>query len=331
MRSNDFEPHLLRAWPVTVLLATILIFFGAAQIAAQNLKNSDGFLAAVVSSVLVDLTNFDRAEEGIHTLSVNPMLVEAARLKAEDMATRGYFSHNSPDGETPWYWFNEAGYEFAYAGENLAVFFGDSKDVERAWMNSPAHRANILNSNFTEIGIATADGLYQGQQTTFVVQMFGTPVRRAPIATVSTEPAVTQPDTPTGMVGGESVAVVTEENSEPAVEEINVIHEDETFIAVRSDSAPVSSIQEVALQSTFAERVVASPQTLLSWVYSFLSAVVGLALVLLIFLEMAVQKPKNVALALLLLSVMTGLFYFSHTDVVVAGTEEFSQALGMHT
>lgn len=332
MRSNDFEPHLLRVWPVTILLAVILIFFGAAQLAIQNLKASDGFLAAVVASVLVDLTNFDRAEAELHSLSVNPTLAEAARLKAEDMAAKGYFSHNSPDGETPWYWFNKAGYDFAYAGENLAVFFGDSKDVERAWMNSPAHRANILNSHFTEIGIATAVGYYQGQQTTFVVQMFGTPARLAPFATVSAEPVAGQSEIPTGIVSGESVQQITEETSMPASgaarEEINIIHEDETFIAVRSDAAPAPSTQEVALQSTLVERLVASPRTLLSFAYTFLSAVVGIALILLIFLEMTVQKPKNVALAFLLLFAMTGLFYFSHTEVVVAaGGEGFSQAI----
>ncbi len=97
-------------------------------------------------------------------------------MKADDMATKGYFAHTSPEGLTPWYWFAQVGYNYTYAGENLAINFNESKDVDTAWLASPTHRANILNSHYTEIGIATAQGMYKGVQATFVVQMFGTPV-----------------------------------------------------------------------------------------------------------------------------------------------------------
>lgn len=132
-------------------------------------------VAAVVSAMLVDLANGDRAAQSLTDLQVDPLLVAVAQAKANDMAEKGYFAHVSPEGKDPWYWFDAMGYDFAYAGENLAVDFRDSAAVESAWMKSPLHRENILNPRFTHIGIATAVGEFQGHSTVFVVQEFGTP------------------------------------------------------------------------------------------------------------------------------------------------------------
>lgn len=131
------------------------------------------FLAAVYPQAVVDLTNDYRQQNELGILSVNKLLLEAAQLKAEDMAGKSYFAHTSPEGITPWYWLDKVGYNFVYAGENLAVNFSDSKSVVQAWINSLSHRANILSQNFSEIGIATADGIYKGKEATFVVQYFG--------------------------------------------------------------------------------------------------------------------------------------------------------------
>ena len=102
----------------------------------------------MVASVLVDLANESRLAYNEVPLVPNEKLTHAAQLKGEDMAANNYFAHNSPEGVTPWYWFKQAGYSFLYAGENLAVDFTESRDVENAWLNSPLHRANILNVNF---------------------------------------------------------------------------------------------------------------------------------------------------------------------------------------
>ena len=132
-------------------------------------------LANVLSSTLIDLANDSRKEEKLSKLNSNDLLIEAAQLKANDMAEKGYFAHNSPDGSKPWYWLDQAGYQYKNAGENLAVNFTESEDVHNAWLRSPTHRANIFRNNFTEIGIATAEGYYKGQKATFVVQFFGEP------------------------------------------------------------------------------------------------------------------------------------------------------------
>lgn len=326
-RLNNHEPHFLRAWPVVILLVVIMVFFGAAQFLERSLTSADSYLAAVVASVLVDLTNFDRAQEGLHGLAVNQTLTQAAQLKANDMAARSYFAHNAPDGKTPWFWMGEAGYNFSYAGENLAVFFGDSEDVARAWMNSPSHRANILNSSFTEIGIATAQGVYQGRSTVFVVQMFGTPaVINRPVATLETQPVATEPSDPNGEVGGETIEVITEEDVVPT-EEVSILHEDETFIAVKNNAPVAPSANSVESQSNIWERLIASPYTMLSYVYGVLGAFVAVALVLLVFLEIRVQKPKNIVLGVLLLIIIGALSYISFTDVVVASVEKLSAAV----
>ena len=116
-----------------------------------NIIPCSRFLATVLPGVLVDMTNITRQEANLNVLNPNSLLEQAAQLKAEDMALKGYFSHTSPEGIAPWYWFDKVGYKFAYAGENLAVNFLDSSVLHQTWLNSPSHKANIINSNFSEI------------------------------------------------------------------------------------------------------------------------------------------------------------------------------------
>jgi hypothetical protein len=103
------------------------------------------------------------------------MLSEAARQKAGDMFAFNYWAHVSPSGRTPWAFFTDVGYKYQYAGENLARDFRDPGAVVNAWMNSPSHRENIVNSKYQEIGVAVVDGTLQGVETALVVQLFGTP------------------------------------------------------------------------------------------------------------------------------------------------------------
>lgn len=113
-------------------------------------------------------------QTGLPPLSENPVLDRAAALKAADMMQKNYFAHTSPDGTDPWHWFKVSGYNYRFAGENLAIGYVDSQEVNQAWLDSPTHRANILNRNYKEIGIAVLQGSFQGAKTTVVVQEFGT-------------------------------------------------------------------------------------------------------------------------------------------------------------
>ncbi len=129
--------------------------------------------AAVSTGAVLSLTNSARAQNGLAPLASNSQLVQAAALKAQDMLAKDYFAHTSPQGLNSWHWFKQAGYNYKTAGENLAIDFSDSNAVFSAWMASPSHRANILDPDFTEIGIAIVSGEFSGSATTMVVQMFG--------------------------------------------------------------------------------------------------------------------------------------------------------------
>lgn len=142
---------------------------------------------AVRTNIIVEKANNERIALGYTPLVYSDTLERAAQLKAADMFANNYFNHDSPQGIKPWHWFKEAGYQYIYAGENLAVDFSDDNKIHTAWMKSPLHKANIINKNYTEIGIAVVQGVLDGQQTTLVVELFGTPkentvVPRVPIA-----------------------------------------------------------------------------------------------------------------------------------------------------
>lgn len=118
---------------------------------------------------ILDLVNNDRLSHGLSSLALNPTLNLAAQAKAEDMLKEKYFAHTSPAGATPWYWFKSMGYNYTFAGENLAEGYSDATDLEKSWMASPTHRANILSPLYHELGLAVVNF----ENTSLVVQLFG--------------------------------------------------------------------------------------------------------------------------------------------------------------
>lgn len=282
------------------------------------------FYALILPKVLVELANVDRRTSSLPSLTVNPILEETARRKALDMAAQGYFAHTSPDGKSPWYWFAETGYNFSYAGENLAVNFTDSIDVERAWMNSPGHRANILNGNFAEIGIATARGTYQGRDTIFVVQMFGKPLKSSPTP-LQTAFAPSQPVTiPRIPKSAPSLAPSpTAPLTPPAVAaaHLETIEESEMFVAVKNTAATIG--EEINAKTpasktavpiiTFLEKLLTSPRHLTYGIYIILGGLIFFSLMLTLFLEIEKRHPRHIAYATLLLLLLVGCVYFANT------------------
>ncbi len=172
---NDHRPHLLRGRSVARVIAAALLLQALFTALYFDVLPADQFLARIMPQSLVAMANGERAERNLPRLEHDEKLQEAAELKARHMAENGYFSHTGPDGTDPWHWLEKAEYDYQYAGENLAVNFVDSKDVMRAWMESPEHRENVLNRHYTEIGIGTATGEYDGRETVFIVQYFGHP------------------------------------------------------------------------------------------------------------------------------------------------------------
>ena len=127
-----------------------------------------------VTTQVVTLTNAERAKAGCGPLAVNATLTAVAQAHSQDMATNNYFDHNSQDGRTPFDRMTAAGYRYSTAAENIAAGQRTAQDVMTGWMNSPGHRANILNCALKEIGVGYATGS-SSQYGVYWTQDFGTP------------------------------------------------------------------------------------------------------------------------------------------------------------
>lgn len=164
------------------------------------------------------LTNQYRAAAGLNGLNLNSRLNSAAQAKAEHMIANNYWSHVAPDGTTPWYFFDSAGYDYANAGENLAYGFLTSDGVMNGWMNSAGHRANVL-GNYVDVGFGYANGAnYQGGENTVVVALYGTPASQpAPPPPPPPAPQTTTPAPPPAAPAAPAPAPVVEQAAaEPA-------------------------------------------------------------------------------------------------------------------
>ncbi|WP_084469350.1 CAP domain-containing protein, partial [Nocardiopsis trehalosi] len=108
------------------------------------------------AQAVVELTNRERAEAGCAPLRVDGALTRASQAHSEDMAARDYMGHETPEGVGPAERAEDAGYT-AWSGENVAAGYGSAEAVMAGWMDSPGHRANILNCDNTEIGVGESD------------------------------------------------------------------------------------------------------------------------------------------------------------------------------
>lgn len=114
---------------------------------------------------VIELTNAERAKQGLKPLEMYAPLMSVARAKSADMAKNNYFSHTSPTYGSPFDQMKAAGISYKAAGENIAQGQRTPEEVVQAWMNSEGHRANIMNANFTHIGVGyVADGNHWTQQ-----------------------------------------------------------------------------------------------------------------------------------------------------------------------
>lgn len=196
MFRNFFLPHPkthkkahLISWQAFLVYS--LLFLGL-RFGITTLNSSHPGILGISSNVdqkeLIELTNKERTSHGLSALKENDKLDQAALEKAKNMFAEDYWAHYSPSGKNPWGFIEGAGYKFIYAGENLARNFYTSQEVVAAWMNSPSHRANLLNNHYQEIGIAVLQGTLKGQLTTLVVQEFGTPVNNLAVVPTSNQP-----------------------------------------------------------------------------------------------------------------------------------------------
>lgn len=147
----------------------------------------------LLSSDVIVWTNTYRTQNNLKALSRNSKLDAAAIIKVHDMFERQYFEHVSPSGKNSADLVTGVGYEYLWVGENLALgIFSDEKDLVDAWMASPGHRANILNSHFEEIGVGVEEGTYEGKHVWLAVQEFGKPASSCPAPEASTKTEIEQ-------------------------------------------------------------------------------------------------------------------------------------------
>jgi len=269
-------------------LLLVLLIAGLSLVASVFVVRTH-FVASVYPSVLVDLVNEERAERDAEPLAMSETLTDAAQMKVSHMLDNDYFAHYSPSGVTPWHWFDEAGYSFRYAGENLAMDFERTRPINEAWMDSPAHRDNIVSDKFDQIGIAAERGEIDGEKTTVVVQLFGTP-----LATQG------QPSAQTASVG----------TAPPSgVPEFEVIEETETFRAVKNVVATPTSATTTVQQTSGVSTpwyigAVVNPARTATYIFMTIAALLVAVLCATIVVEVRKQHPRHIAQGGLLLIIV---------------------------
>lgn len=195
-KGNKYRPKIINN-RFLFFYALILLSFKLIVIPFFLYFPNTALFASITQSNLIEFANSSRKELGIKPLKESRELNYAAYLKAQDMIEKGYFSHYSPEGTSPWFWLNRAGYDYEMAGENLAIGFLNSEQVHRAFMNSLLHKENILNQKYQEIGIAVLQGNFQGKETVLVIQYFGkekskTLIGQSALPGVSTKEEITE-------------------------------------------------------------------------------------------------------------------------------------------
>jgi uncharacterized protein YkwD len=160
-----------------LLVVGLGLAFSAGQQSRPNDANVLSYATGISRQSLLEHTNQERAGGGQDSLELDRKLTTAAQLKAEDMAARDYWSHDTPGGKKPWFFINKAGYDYAKVAENLAYGFDSSDSTISGWMNSPTHKANLLDSSLSEVGFGIANTPnYQNKgPQTVVVAMYGQP------------------------------------------------------------------------------------------------------------------------------------------------------------
>lgn len=285
---NDYQPCLLRWRSFMIIIAVVVLTEAIFLLQTFLVFRKTNFFAEVLPEVLVELTNDSRKSQNIPELKIRMELQEAAQKKAEDMAKKGYFAHTSPEGLLPWHWFKEAGYDFSYAGENLAVNFFDSKDVNNAWLQSPSHKENILSKSFTEIGIGIAKGIYEGKESVFVVQLFGKPKeKKINVLAVKTNGSENKNEEPSNVVSPtlapsppvsaaetETKKIDSTQNTEEVVSQTNTVVEKETG-SLRLPIAPEQPSKFALLFSM--------PRQATNYIFILILTIISVALFLEIF------------------------------------------------
>ena len=204
--SNNHRSKVLHIDALLLYVLVFAVFNLGLRFIHQAMPDVLGYATDIQVQQLLADTNSQRAALGLSPLTLNSELSAAAAAKAQDMFAKDYWAHNSPTGSTPWDFITGAGYHYILAGENLAKNFSTSDAVVSAWMASPSHRANMVKPGYKDIGFAVVNGKLNGEDTTLVVQMFG-----------SSEQSIAVQPAPPPVLVGEALAVNNAPQSAPTI------------------------------------------------------------------------------------------------------------------
>ena len=207
-----------------ILAVGLFIFLPFAQLKAQTTTTPN-------ASNIIQLINAERTSRGLNPLSQNVLLTRAAQTRSGVLATLGKLVHVSAPANTAWPTLAAVGYTYRSAGENLASVPPVGMEVVPAWMASAPHRANILDGNYTEVGIGISQGPYEGGTAYYIVAYFGQPreqsITQNTAATITSESALLKEIAAANL---KLKAAVTREQKIPAI--INLINLLKQYLAI---------------------------------------------------------------------------------------------------
>ena len=157
MKRKIFSVALSAVIVVSAVLPTTSAAYRPCYNCVQETVVQSGSITQIERQAM-ELVNRIREQNGLKPLTISEDLSVKARVKAQDMKKQGYFSHNSPTYGTPFQMIKNFGISFRSAGENIARGYSTPQAVVNGWMNSSGHRANILNANYTHIGVGFVIG-----------------------------------------------------------------------------------------------------------------------------------------------------------------------------
>lgn len=214
------HPHRVMLYATSAIIVKILVVIFVLGLPMSAWTSPD--VLRSYSTEIIKLTNQIRKEVGVGLLTENIKLSQAAYAKAEDMLTQEYFSHNGPDGQTLANWLAKYKYAYTVAGENLAVGFNNPSEVMAAWEKSKTHYANIVDADYSQIGVGVVSGEFEGTEQLLAAQFFGLPDKVV-------KPATTIKKSKTVKVKGVAISrqpsSVTKVNNKPVQPDIKLIND----------------------------------------------------------------------------------------------------------
>jgi hypothetical protein len=295
-KKNDYQPLILRSKNLFILAILLLVAkFMLFSWFFYYPKTSE--FAVVTSAKLIELTNNERIANGLKPLKINENLSQAAEGKAQDMLINAYFAHTSPTGITPWYWLERNNYNYVAAGENLAKDFTDSEYVHKAWMKSPSHKANIMNENYQEIGIAVVEGEINGKKTLLAVQFFGK---------VSAKKTAPRTETPTNVGIATTIPQTTE--IKPVEISSNIR---ESVKEVKGEGVAEKAVTE---KEIVLNNITEKSEPFVQRIYVIIAGLLSIVLLLTVFINVRVQYPRLIFTSIIFIILIGGLACFNaHT------------------